>query len=127
MPNYLYVILDSKGNIVDFFCNLADISSQGNGVIGKNWFDTFIDPEDREKIYQVFQEILQGNDKSFETYKNDILCQDGSHRLIDFYNRLVTKNGAKYTLSVGMEHFEADMVILKKLAQKLYRKSFLRH
>ncbi len=125
MPNLLYVILDENGNIVDFYCNFDNLTYNKEEVIGKNWFDTFIDPVDKEKIWSVFTQILQGHDKEYETYKNDIVCKDGSHRLIDFYNRLVTKDGKKYTFSVGMEHFEADMRLLKELAKEFYQKSFL--
>ncbi len=125
MPPYIIVILDENGTIIDFestiepFCNDKE-------VIGKNWFDTFINPHDKEKIFTVFLEILQGNDKAYQTYKNDIFCKDGTHRLIDFYNRLVTKNGKKYTFSFGIEHMYLEFSDnLKKLGEKKFKESFL--
>jgi len=126
MPPYIMVILDHNGNIVEFESTLEPFCHNPKEVIGKNWFDIFIDPNDREKIFNVFLEILKGNDKAYQTYKNDIYCKDGTHRLIDFYNRLVTKNGKKYTFSFGVEHMYVDFSEnLKKYGEEKFQESFL--
>lgn len=120
------VVLDENGNIVDFESTLEDIPPYNKeDFIGKNWFETFINPADKEKIFTVFKEILKGNLKDFETFENDVYCIDGSHRLIDFYNKLIQKKGKRYTFSVGIEHRYYKKELLKELAEKLYDKSRL--
>ncbi len=119
MIPYLLVILDEKGTIIDFQTTLEE-SRRGKEVIGQNWFDLFISPQDRAKVLKVFNEILQGKDHNYRTYKNDILCQNGRHRLIDFYNKLLTKDGKRYTFSVGVEHLDAQDIDLAQLAERLY-------
>ena len=49
------VILNEKGEIVDFYNTIDGIGWDEKEVIGKNWFDIFIDPVDKEKIFKVFQ------------------------------------------------------------------------
>ncbi len=121
------VILDEKGNIVDFYSTIDSIGYKPEEVIGKNWFDIFIDPVDKEKIYHVFQEILKGNDQDYKTYKNDITCKDGRHIFIDFYNKLITKNGKRYTFSVGLEHLDYDPTLLQELGEYLYKQIDFNH
>ncbi len=120
MPPYLLVVLDENGTIVDFQCDMEGIDYEPQQVIGKNWFDLFIDPADKERIFTVFKEILEGKDREYETYKNDILAKNGSHKLIDFYNKLLTHNGKRYTFSVGLEHYTYEPSLLKELALQLY-------
>ena len=117
---YLVVILNEKGEIVDYYSTINTIGYEPKEVIGKNWFNIFIDPVDKEKVYTVFQEIIKGNDRNYETYKNDITCKDGRHIFIDFYNKLVTKNGKKYTFSVGLEHLDYNPALLEELGEYIY-------
>jgi len=115
------VILDEEGTIVDLDTTIERIGYRRDEVIGKNWFDIFIDQADRAKIYRVFRTILEREDHNYTTYKNDILCKDGSHLFIDFYNRLVTlPDSRRYTFSLGLEHLEADPTTLKTLAREIY-------
>ena len=118
---YLVVILNEQGDIVDFYSSIDAVGYTPEEVIGKNWFDIFIDPVDREKIFHVFQEIIAGNDRDFETYKNDITCKDGKHIFIDFYNKLVTKNNRRYTFSVGLEHLDYHPLLLRELGEYVYK------
>ncbi len=120
---YLMVILNEKGEIIEFYNTIAGIGWEAKEVIGKNWFDIFIDPADREKILKVFYEIVKGNEKKYNTYRNDILCKNGSHKFIDFYNRLIEKDGEKYTFSVGMEHIDTNPIILEELGEYLFQRS----
>ncbi|WP_281950292.1 PAS domain S-box protein [Nitrosophilus kaiyonis] len=120
---YIKVVLDENGNIVDFFSNLDNTKYKKEEVIGKNWFDIFIDPINKEKIFKVFKEIISGNEKDYETYNNDIKCKDGTHKFIDFYNKLIIKDGKKYTFSVGMEHKDYDKDLLYHLAHTFFYSS----
>ena len=118
---HLTVILNEKGTIVDFSSSIDSIGYTPEEVIGKNWFDIFINPKDKEKIRHVFTEIINGNDKNFATYKNDIACKNGQHIFIDFYNKLITKKGRKFTFSIGIEHLHAQPTILQNFGEYLYQ------
>ncbi len=124
---YLMVILNEKGEIVDFYNTIEGIGWDEAEVIGKNWFDIFIDPKDKKKIFTVFKEIIAGNEATYNTYKNDILCKNGTHKLIDFYNRLIDKEDSKYTFSVGIEHIDADPLLLQKLGEHIFKNHSLFH
>ena len=124
---HLMVILNEKGEIVDFYNTIDGIGWDEKEVIGKNWFDIFIDPVDREKIFKVFQEIIAGNEATYNTYKNDILCKNGTHKLIDFYNRRIDKDGSKYTFSVGVEHIDADPILLQELGEYVFKNNQFFH
>ncbi len=120
---FLLVILDENGDIVDYYSTIEGIGYAPEEVKGKNWFEIFIDPADREKILHVFTQIIKENDKNYETYNNDILCKDGSHRFIDFYNKLITKKGRRYTFSVGLEHIHYNPLLLRELGEFIYKNS----
>ncbi|BCD62817.1 HTH-type transcriptional regulator, bacterioopsin transcriptional activator and related proteins [Nitratiruptor sp. YY08-26] len=118
---FLLVVLDEMGNIVEFHNEIEGLGYDEEEVIGKNWFDTFINPNDRQKVFHVFCEIIAGNDKNYETYNNDILCKNGTHKFIDFYNKLITKNGKKYTFSVGLEHIHYNPLLLRELGEFIFK------
>jgi len=106
-PHYLKVILDRDATIVEFECTLRDIKSDFSDVIGKNWFDTFIESSDKETVLKVFTDLLNNNNiEQLNTYENDIKCADGHHKLIDFHNETITKNSEKFISSFGVEHID---------------------
>ena len=124
IPPYLMVILDQEGTIVEFESTLDGCLDNPN-IKGKNWFDTFIDPKDKDKIWHVFQTLISGDEQTFQSYRNDILCPDGTHRLIDFYNKVLHKDGKPYTFSVGVEHMHFDKEQLDYLGKTLFETTFL--
>ena len=106
-PHYLKVVLDKNAIIVEFECTLRDAYvTSTNDVIGKNWFDTFIDTNDKENVLKIFNELLDNQTEKWETYRNDVHCLNGSHRYIDFINEVITKDGKRFISSYGVEHMD---------------------
>lgn len=103
IDNYIYVELDINGTILDLKCTLLDCRIDVKDFIGKNWFDCFIETTDKENVLKVFKELLEDKTQEWKTYKNDIKCPT-SHRLIDFTNEVVIRNGEKIICSKGIEH-----------------------
>jgi PAS domain S-box-containing protein len=101
---YLIVVLDENANIVEIDLSLEKAQYDPEELIGRNWFEIFIDAEYKGKIKEVFEEVLSGSG-SFTTYENDIVCKDGTHRFIDFYNTVFEKDGKRFVRSIGIEHF----------------------
>ncbi len=102
-PNSIYVELADSGIILDLKSTLLDCPIDVNDFIGKNWFDTFIETTDREKVLKVFKGLFEEKTQEWKTYKNDIKCVN-KYRLIDFTNKIIIKNGRKVICSMGTEH-----------------------
>lgn len=59
-------------------------------VIGTDWFDTFIPPEEREMIRRMFQETMrEGHLVIPPHFENDILTRSGAPRTIAWDNAIV--------------------------------------
>ena len=106
---YIRVILDEKGGILDFDATIEGLEYQKSEVIGKNWFDIFIEPEEQLEILKQFQANFNSEnllDKNLWQHTTDLKTKDGHHKLIDFENTiLVYENGKKVLFSNGLEHY----------------------
>ena len=114
---YVKVILNSEAEIVDFECELSELKYSPEEVIGKNWFDVFIDEVDKKQVMKVFQELFDGKEKEWETFENNIVCKNNQHKLIDFHNQIFERDDVKYINSIGIEHVASqDNVSFKYLS-----------
>jgi len=102
---YLRAVLDENAVIQEFESTLGIECHKGSDVVGKNWFDIFIDSRDYEKVMNVFRSLFDKDETKWETYANDIKCKNGKHVLIDFKNSIETREGKKYLVFVGTEHY----------------------
>ncbi|WP_457597382.1 PAS domain S-box protein [Hydrogenimonas sp.] len=119
---YLRVVLDEKAHIVEIELKLEDALYDEKELIGKNWFETFIDQAYEGKIKEVFEKVLEGSG-SFDTYENDIVCKDGTHKFIDFHNTVFEKNGKKFVESIGIEHYHNVFGALERVVEALRARS----
>jgi len=104
------VILNRDAIIVDIMSDIIELKFAKADVIGKNWFDTFIAPADRDKVMEVFTGLLNGAHKKWHTHRNDIKSQDGKHLLLDFENNIFIENGETYILSKGVLHYDNSAI-----------------
>jgi PAS domain S-box-containing protein len=116
---YLEVVLDEDANIVEYNSTIADTDYKPSEVIGKNWFDTFISTDDKNKIMIIFHDIINGSERVWQSYGNDVLCKNNRHKLIDFHNSVYTKNNKKYIKSIGIEHHNNHNRALENIVKKL--------
>lgn len=107
MKNKQYIkgVLDENAIIKEFESTLKVECHNSSGVIGKNWFDVFIDSRDHEKVMGVFKSLFDKDEKKWETYANDIKCKNGTHILIDFKNSIEIIDGKRYISFIGTEHY----------------------
>lgn len=105
-PFFIKVLLSNKGIIENFECTLRDSECKPLEIIGKNWFDTFINTTDKELVLKVFSELFENKTEEWKTFGNDIQCPNGTHRRIDFTNEIIVMNGQKYMSSYGIEHMD---------------------
>ncbi|MEW8509101.1 MAG: bacteriohemerythrin [Candidatus Thiodiazotropha sp.] len=84
----ILLILDSQGHIQ--LINPAGCKVLGykeDDLLGKNWFDTCL-PQSagKEEIVAIFRQLINGYHNQTEYFENQVLCRDGSQRLIAWHN-----------------------------------------
>ena len=82
------VTLDAGGLIT--FCNDCFLKLTGwrrEEVIGKNWFDIFVTPQDRQQAHAAFTEIINGN-ASPHTIESHIATKSGEVLLFSWASTL---------------------------------------
>lgn len=101
--NYMKILLDKDATIIEFNCSLDGINSNID-VVGKNWFDNFIDSENKEEIIKVFKKVLNDHNlNEWKTHVNPIKI-DNNMKVIEFRNQTLIKNGERFVHSLGIEH-----------------------
>ena len=112
------IIIDPEARII--FCNQSLLSASGylnEEIIGKLGFDAFIEDESREKINNVFRQILNG-DKSLLSNECYILFKDGSKALVSWTsNILVDENGTITGIASIGENITKKKLVEKELIE----------
>ncbi|MBR9650797.1 PAS domain S-box protein [Thalassovita aquimarina] len=90
----IIVALGRRGEITlinDSGCRL--IGYEREELIGKDWFDTCLPPEDRDEVRKVFSAIVEGNGGGLSQYTNAVMTKDGSRRMVAWHNSLIEEDG----------------------------------
>ena len=58
-------------------------------ILGQNWFDRFIPGDDTDEIKSVFDRIIAGDVEPVNSYKNPVMCSDGSQRWMAWHNSIL--------------------------------------
>ena len=96
------VILDREELVS--FCNdylLRMSGYQSEDVIGKNWFDTMIPPEDRERLRTAFESACMGLESS-RHYEGTLLTRDGRRLLIAWDSTILRDSDGRVTGSASI-------------------------
>ena len=86
------------------------------GLVGKNWFETCIPPEQREMVARVFKDIVDGKVKELAYYENFIVTRSGERRIIGWHNTIITDDKGKFVASLSSGE---DITERKKMAEDL--------
>ena len=100
----MLLVLDRQGAIVMINRKGARILGYEEAdLVGKNWFDTCLRPEDREQVRNVFLDIMAGHGEQQEYHENSILMKSGEERKIAWHNSMVMDDAgqAQGSLSSG--------------------------
>lgn len=86
-----------------FGCNLLGYNE--DEVIGKNWIESFLPQERRERIRGYMQSILDGNAHPMEFEPSPVLTSEGETKWIQWSDVLITDSdgGGKRILSAGTD------------------------
>lgn len=87
-------------------------------LIGRDWFD-FVPEQERDRVEQVFSELMTGKIAPIEFFENSIITRWGERRIIAWHNSVLTdREGRRIgTLSSGTD------VTAQTLAQESLRKA----
>ncbi|MBU0579707.1 MAG: PAS domain S-box protein, partial [Candidatus Margulisbacteria bacterium] len=118
----ILLTLDKDGTIVYFNPYMEGVSGyKKEEVIGKNWFDIFILPEEREKIRSLFKEAF--NDIQTKGNINPIICKNGKLKYIEWYDKTLKSSAgaALVLLSCGQDVTERILAEEQTKKEKIYR------
>jgi hypothetical protein len=99
------VVLDEGAIIVDFNSMASIISGYSRSeVIGKNWFELFIEDENIVEVLTVFSNLFHQDTLSWE-HTNSIVCKNGEIKTLTWKNNIIIdkKQRLKLIHSLGRE------------------------
>jgi PAS domain S-box-containing protein len=79
----IILALDRQGRVTRFNRKGTEVSGYTEEeLIGQNWFDTLVDPADRQEAKRAFAEIVAGDGEEKPYLENTIRGQNGQRRVI---------------------------------------------
>ncbi len=85
-------------------------------LIGKNWFEVCLPPNDRERVYEYFKKLMAGEMELIKFYENSIWAKTGEERLISWSTVLFKDETGNMT---GVLSSGEDITERKKAEEKL--------
>lgn len=84
-------------------------------IIGKDWFETFIPREVREKVRSVHSELISGRGAAYRYYENEIVAKGNKRILIGWHNTYLKnfRGQIASTLSSGQDITESKRASLE--------------
>ena len=118
----IILVIDVEGRIQQINPYMESITGYTEAEVkGKDWFDTFLPPDDHSKIRTMFKTAIADIDVSGQA--NPIVCKNGQEIMIEWYSKtLKDADGAV----IGLLSFGVD--ITERLqAEALQRKDDLKY
>ncbi len=83
LVNVLIVALDREGNISLINKKGNDILGWDEGkLVGKNWFEHCLPPEDRERTKNYFKKLMRSESDVIPFYENSVMTKNGDKKVI---------------------------------------------
>lgn len=98
----IMIILTTEGKV--YRINKKGCETLGyneDEIIGKDWFDNFIPKNIRDNVRVVFQQIILGNIKAYESHENTVLTKSQAERLIVWHNDYLKDHSGKIIAAVS--------------------------
>jgi PAS domain S-box-containing protein len=86
----IFVALNGKGEITlvnRMACEVLGCDEEG--LLGLNWFDNFLPPDERERTRGVFRKLMAGEIDASERYENPVLTMYGEERIVSWHNTVL--------------------------------------
>ena len=88
--NIMFLVLGRDGSIDSINkegCRVLGLSKQE--ILGKNWFDNFINEKTREEVKEVFEKVIIGETDNVKFHENKIITSTGEERIISWHNTIL--------------------------------------
>jgi PAS domain S-box-containing protein len=111
-------IIDADARII--FCNqsLLSVSGYADGdLIGKNWFEIFIEEKVRNEMKSIFNQLLEGEAR-FLNLENNIILKNGSKLLVSWNNTILKDVREKV---IGVASIGENITKRKQTEEELIR------
>lgn len=108
--NTLIIGLDTNANIRTFNRFAEELTGYKKAeVMGKNWFDIFIQSDQKDRIPKVFTNVLREM-PAVSQYENEIITKNGNIQLINWNNSVIKNDQNEITgiLSIGVDITERN-------------------
>ncbi|UGV40685.1 response regulator [Methanococcoides orientis] len=120
----ILLVLDKNQNVMLVNRKGCEILGRDEeDVLGKNWFDSFLPPEESDYTKKIFSSLLNGEIDEFEYSENSIITAEGEERIISWHNSLLMDGNGDISgiLSSGEDITERKKteVALKDYANQL--------
>ncbi len=102
----VFLTLDLDGNVTLINTKGCELLEGTAGdIVGANWFETFLPPDQRAEVETVFRKIVSGNLASYEYQENRIRTRNGRERQIAWHNVLLKDSDGRIVgiLSSGQD------------------------
>ena len=70
-------------------------------IIGRNWFDAFVPPTERESLRQGFERLMAGQEEFPAYFQNPVLTSSGEERLIAWHNTILRDEAGNITATLS--------------------------
>ncbi len=121
----ILVALDRDGRVTMLNRNGCEVLGYTRDeAMGRDWFDTFLLPDQRDPVREVFDALMAGQIEPVEYFENAVVDRGGDERLISWHNSLLFDDDGAITgtLSSGEDITERRLAE-ERLAdsERLYR------
>ncbi len=98
LANTINVVLDREGCIVELNNKgCAFIGKKEEEVIGKSWFDLILEGEERQRVWEVFRDMMTGRTALVPYYENAARNGRGDLHYFVWHNNLISDKDQKIT------------------------------
>ncbi len=88
-------------------------------VIGKSWFDLFIPEKDRDRIREVFRQLIAGQIEPNRVVDNPVLTRGGAEKIIRWHNTAVHDENGSISGTLGFGEDVTERIRAEEKIRKL--------
>jgi PAS domain S-box-containing protein len=102
LSNTIFVELDQNGNVKlvnQEGCKTLEYSK--DEIVGKNWFDSFVPPEELPQNKDIFNAMMTGKLEGIKFFKSKVISKSGKYKLIQWHNSLLKDENGKHEVMIS--------------------------